>query len=285
MHAAIVASTLLFSYVTAPHAEMREKPEKESKVLSDAYYSEAIKVIEEAGEWAKIETAVDGYQGWVKRNVFCAQNHAFGTDPSKTYAKVIKRIAHIYDRQDTEYGPVLDLPFESRLEVVDPLEPDSKSRWIKVSLLDGTTGYIQRGCIRFEAAPITREEMCKLACSNTFQGIEYLWGGRSSFGYDCSGFAQMLYRQMGVYIPRDSKDQVNWSGFRKTSREELKPGDLIFFGLAEDTIRHVGMYVGDDCFVHATIAENMPDIHLSVLSDAEWNGQGRYSYHCFRTLA
>lgn len=284
MNAALVASTLLFSYITAPHAEMREMPTSESKVISDAYYSEAIRVIEMSGEWAKIETTVDGYQGWVKRSAYGVRAEEFGHDTSKTYIKVMQRVAHLYDRQDTEYGPVLSLPFESRLEVIEPLDRESKSRWIKVALPDGSAGYIQRGSVSFETKRLTADEICELARSNTFQGIDYLWGGRSSFGYDCSGFVQMLYRQMGVYIPRDSKDQMRWAGFRQVSREDLKPGDLVFFGLGADQIRHVGMCVGDDRFVHATVSENMPYIHCSNLSDAEWNGQGRYAYRCFRSL-
>jgi cell wall-associated NlpC family hydrolase len=95
----------------------------------------------------------------------------------------------------------------------------------------------------------------------------------------------MLYRQMGVFLPRDSKDQVKSSLFVETSLSLLKAGDLIFFGLEQGKIRHVGMYLGDDQFIHSTVAENQPYIRISQLSSPEWSGGGRFKYRTFRTLA
>ena len=94
----------------------------------------------------------------------------------------------------------------------------------------------------------------------------------------------MLYRQMGIYLPRDSKDQIHWEGFTAIPIDQLLPGDLIFFGLAQDKIRHVGLYLGNNKFIHATVAENAPYIRVSLLSDPEWNGSGRFVYRAARTL-
>jgi gamma-D-glutamyl-L-lysine dipeptidyl-peptidase len=274
-------ASLPFYYINEPVVNMREKPGTESEIVSQAYYSEAIRTLEEAVDWVKIETTIDHYQGWVKKSVLVQTPKAFSSDPSSVIARVNRCAAHLYGVSDTVFGPMMTLPFESRLEVLEPKQ-ESDSRWIKVSLVDGRQGYIQRGDITLNPNLLNSNEMCAL--SGHFLNLPYTWGGRSSFGYDCSGFVQMLYRQMGIYLPRDSKDQIQWEGFAAISLDNLLPGDLIFFGLAQDKIRHVGLYLGNNKFIHATVAENAPYIHTSLLSDPEWNGSGRLVYRAARSL-
>ena len=69
-----------------------------------------------------------------------------------------------------------------------------------------------------------------LALSKTFLGLPYTWGGTSSYGYDCSGFTQMLERRRGVIMPRDAQPQADWSGVVPVERKDLQPGDLLYFG-------------------------------------------------------
>jgi cell wall-associated NlpC family hydrolase len=97
-----------------------------------------------------------------------------------------------------------------------------------------------------------------------FLGLPYTWGGRSSFGYDCSGFVQMLMRQRGYYIPRDADVQAAWSGFAPVKRAELRAGDVLFFG-SEGKITHTGMYIGKGQFIHATTHDH-PVIQISPLN-------------------
>jgi gamma-D-glutamyl-L-lysine dipeptidyl-peptidase len=282
MTSSIFLATLsLLSYVSAPVAEMRESPKKESEVVSQAYFSEKVNVLQESQDWVKIETEADHYQGWVQKNELCEREQPFLSKPSTTAAKVTRCAAHLYSLQDIVYGPFLTLPFDSKLEVLE-MENGADGRWIKVALVDGRQGYIQRGDITLDDAPLTREQM--LSMSMQFLGLPYTWGGKSSFGYDCSGFAQMLYRQMGISLPRDSKDQILWEGFNTIAIDELAPGDLIYFGITEDKIRHVGMYLGDNRFIHASARENKPYLRISRLSDPEWNGSSYYQYRTARAL-
>lgn len=258
---------------------MREVPENLSEVVSQAYFSEQVKVIEENSHWTKIETTVDHYQGWIKSDQLCHQENDFYAN-SYTTAKVNRCMAHLYHTPDTIYGPLLTIPFESMLRVID-LGNDN-GRWIKVLTVDGREAFIQRGDIILHEIPLRRDQLPSYSLQ--FLGLPYTWGGRSSFGYDCSGFVQMLYRQMGVYLPRDAKDQVKWEGVTPIEIDYMLPGDLLFFGLSEDKVRHVGMYIGSDKFIHATVAENAPYIHISKLSDPEWNGSGKWLYRAARKL-
>lgn len=267
----------LFHYIDVPVQEMRLKPCEESEQVSQLIFSEQVTLVNEENEWLLVKTS-DQYEGWIKKASVCTREDLYPT-VAATVAKVNRLAVHLYKEPSVFFGPLMTLPFESRLEVITYL-PDE--RWIKVALPDGGEGYIQSGDITLDQTLLTREEVCKLA--ERFLGLPYTWGGRSSFGYDCSGFVQMLYRQMGVALPRNSRQQQKWEGFKKIAIEELSPGDLIFFGTAEDQISHVGMYLGNQKFIHTSAAENMPYLRISDLTDSHWCGIGLRPYRTACTL-
>ncbi len=97
-----------------------------------------------------------------------------------------------------------------------------------------------------------------------FVGIPYRWGGNTVVdGMDCSGFARAVYNLCGVNIPRTSAEQYKIG--QKIDRDELADGDLVFFGSSENQITHVGIYVGNNRFVHAP--KRGEDIKISTLND------------------
>jgi gamma-D-glutamyl-L-lysine dipeptidyl-peptidase len=97
-----------------------------------------------------------------------------------------------------------------------------------------------------------------------FVGIPYQWGGDNVVdGMDCSGFVRAVYNLCGVNIPRTSREQ--FSTGESVGREDLKDGDLVFFGNSEDAINHVGIYVGNNRFVHAP--RRGDEIKVSSLDD------------------
>ena len=83
-----------------------------------------------------------------------------------------------------------------------------------------------------------------------FLGVAYRFGGTSPTGFDCSGFMQFIFRKsFSVNLPRTSAEQANVG--IPVSRNELRPGDMVFFRTSGNRISHVGMYVGNDRFIHA----------------------------------
>ena len=121
-------------------------------------------------------------------------------------------------------------------------EPADDARWLQVRLPDDRAGWMQAGDVSFDPKPLTIAET--LEFSKRFLGLPYTWGGTSSFGYDCSGFAQMLCRRRGVLMPRDAQPQADWSGVVAVDRKDLQPGDLLYFGASDKKITHTGIYHG-----------------------------------------
>jgi len=121
--------------------------------------------------------------------------------------------------------------------------------------------------VQADVTPLTIDQMIVLA--NKFLGVTYTWGGSSSFGFDCSGFTQMLQLQRGVIMPRDADLQAAWGGVIAVERKDLQPGDLLFFGESAGHITHTGMYIGNGEFIHDTTHEH-PGVQVSKLDDAPW---------------
>ena len=98
-----------------------------------------------------------------------------------------------------------------------------------------------------------------------YLGYSYVYGGNSpETGFDCSGFTSYVYAQMGYSINRSSSDQYKNGEF--VPYDDLQPGDLVFFSRGSLAIGHVGIYVGDGCFIHATCPGDV--VRITALSSS-----------------
>jgi cell wall-associated NlpC family hydrolase len=261
---ALFAAALPNAVVLEPVANMYSKPSRDADVVSQAIYGANVALMEEKDGWAHIRTA-DEYTGWtplpslLKGKPYAASGKA---------AEVQSLFAHIYrDASVTRHAPLITVPFESKLEVA--AQPEADARWLEVRLPDDRTGWIQAGDISLNPSKLTISQTLEFA--QRFLGLPYTWGGTSSYGYDCSGFQQMLGRRRGLAMPRDAQPQADWEGVAPVERrEDLQPGDLLYFGSGPKKITHTGIYLGENRFISSTTHEK-PMIRIDDLNDPYWN--------------
>ncbi len=245
--------------INRPFINLYLIPRINTEVSTQGMYGEAVTLItEKPNGWCQVQTA-DKETGWVKRNTLSQ------TDYQSHIYSVKGLFAHLYRSADTTISPpLMTLPFGAKIklsETVDPL-----SRWFPILLVTGKKGWIQRGDIDFSPTPKPFSEIFSLA--RTFMGIPYTWGGTTSYGFDCSGFIQMLFKKLDYLIPRNARDQVNWEGFYSVEPSSLAPGDILFFG--EGKIGHVGLYIGDGQFLHAGVRDGVHAVGISLLKKTNY---------------
>jgi cell wall-associated NlpC family hydrolase len=266
MALALLAAIAPEAVVLKPVANMYAQPTDDAEVVSQAIYGTNIGVVETRPGWLRVRTP-DEYTGWMP--VENLRRLGAGEKPyasSGRVAWVESLFANIYREPNIiKRQPLITVPFETRLEVIT--EPEDNPRWLQIRLPDDRSGWLQRGDVSFDSRPLSIEAAIEL--SRRFLGLPYTWGGASSFGYDCSGFTQMLCRRRGAPIPRDADVQAASPGVVAVKREDLKPGDLLFFGRAADRITHTGMYIGEGKFVNATTWIR-PVVQVCDLGDPHW---------------
>lgn len=261
--------------VVVPVTNMYSGPTEQSDVVSQALYGSNVTLLTARGEWCRIQTA-DHYKGWVPSRHLRLVQVGSGYATAGAIVQVESLFANLYREPDvTKHKPVLTLPFEVKLEVIPKEAGDEKKAqaksgdedWLQVRLPDQRSAWIQASDVVSDPKPLSIPESIELA--KRFLGLPYLWGGTSSYGFDCSGFTQMLVRARGVNMPRDADKQAAWSGVVAVERKDLQPGDLLFFGSSVRNIDHTGMYIGNGQFIQDSTSGH-PVVQISRLADEPW---------------
>jgi len=257
-----VAGCLWSDVINQPVVNVYIQPQDNTEVDSQAIYGTTVSVIEDNGSgWSKIQMP-DQLTGWVKSSQV-TRNDAF--EKSNLLRPLRNLFAHIYRVKDTTpYPPLLTIPYGAKVKLVSG--EDSGERWVPIELVTGEQAWIQRGDIDFSPRPKTLPEI--LAFSKKFIGLPYTWGGTSSYGYDCSGFIQMLFKEMGILLPRNSRDQAQSSLLVPVAKDGMLPGDLIFFG--ESRITHVGLYLGNGEVIYSGVRGETPTVMIDHLQTTKY---------------
>ena len=119
-----------------------------------------------------------------------------------------------------------------------------------------------------------------------FLGVPYRLGGNTEqSGFDCSGFTRHIFENsIGLVLPRRADEQATTAGLLNIHRAELKPGDLVFFNTMKRTFSHVGIYVGDDKFIHSPRSGSQ--VRVEDMNESYWkkrfNGARRVTIEALR---
>lgn len=265
--AGVAAAETVAAVISTPVANMYSEPNLNVDVVSQAILGANVEIVEERPGWDHVRTN-DQYAGWVQQHdleKFQAGSAGYAT--SGEIAQVSSLSANLYRETNvTAHAPVLTVPFEARLEVIAHGRGEDEG-WLQVRLPDRRTAWVQTGDVELSPRNLSIEE--SIALGRRFLGVTYTWGGRSSFGFDCSGFTQMMVRSRGITMPRDADLQAAWNGVVPVKRKKLRAGDLLFFGGSADHITHTGMYIGHGKFIHDTVHDH-PGVQISRLKDQPW---------------
>lgn len=204
---------------------LRIDPSDTSELVSQVLYGELFKILEQRKSWSKVRLAYDKYEGWI-------DNKQYVEIPESDYNSVIEQdhllstdlIEYVQDENDQLYT----IPIGSSLNGLSLLNHS----------FDGNSSSQKQ------------EKSNLIKTAFLYLNAPYLWGGKTPFGIDCSGFTQMVYKLNGYHLLRDASQQAT-QGNALSFIEESEPGDLAFFDNAEGHITHVGIIMEDNYIIHA----------------------------------
>lgn len=219
-----------------------------SEMVTQLLYGDHFEIIETQTKWIKIRIAFDGYEGWLDKKQYFEinekdfnklnSNNLYSTDLLSLMTTASDQLMPVCIGSSIEASKLLNHQFDG----------NSNENFKKKDLVETAMLYLNS---------------------------PYLWGGKSPFGIDCSGFSQMVYKISNIPLFRDASEQAK-QGQALSFIEESEPGDLAFFDNEEGKIIHVGIMMKDNYIIHAHGQVRIDRIDHSGIFNTK---TGRYSHN------
>ncbi len=212
----------------------RKEPSSTSEMVTQLLFGETYTVVEGNEDWLQIVSTFDSYPSWIsaKQHTPLSQVEFEKLDSNHLNAELVQII------QQTTTKQVFPLTIGATL-------PNLKNGKLSIAGME----------FEFEGQSINSSQTKSIdklkETAFLFLNAPYLWGGRSPFGIDCSGFSQLVYKLNGYQLPRDASQQVEL-GSPLSFVEEAQAGDLAFFDNEEGKIVHVGIVLENQQIIHAS---------------------------------
>lgn len=222
---------------------LRSEPTDIGEMVSQVLYGEHFKVLEQRDKWSRIRVAFDGCEGWIDN-----KQHQKISEEDYNRFESEKRIlsADLIEFICGEKQHLMPIPLGSVLNAVTYLN------------------HTHSGNTTFG----TKEKANLLQTAFLYLNTPFLWGGKTPFGIDSSGFTQMVYKLNGYTLHRNADQQAK-QGESLSFIEESEPGDLAFFDNREGVITHVGIMMSDNYIIHADGKVRLDRIDHSGIYNAD----------------
>ena len=236
---------------------LRSAANTSSSILAELKNGTAVTVVSTANGWCKV--TYSGKTGYIKQDYVSTTGSASNnTSASTGTAAVVKCSSTVNFRSAASTSSTIlgELKNGTAVTVIS-----TSNGWSKVSYA-GTTGYISADYLvtassgtaispsnTAASVSISAKRQSVLNYAAQFLGVPYVYGGSTPSGFDCSGFTSYVFKNTVGSIPRVA--QAQYDATTRVSRDDLLPGDLVFFGSSTSSISHVGIYVGSNQFIHA----------------------------------
>lgn len=204
---------------------VRRENSDTSEMVTQLLFGDHFFILEKQAKWSRICIAADLYEGWIDN----------------------KQFAEVSEKEYIEYLSLPDKLLTNFVEYVT----DKNGLLIPLTMGANLKAAPFLGMRIHEEARFGKQDKDLIPkIAGNFLNAPYLWGGKSPFGLDCSGFTQIVYKIAGYHIRRDASQQSG-QGIPLSFIEESEPGDLAFFDNQEGRIIHVGILLQDNHIIHA----------------------------------
>lgn len=250
---ALTASMLLPSSLAVYQAKVKAdslylRSAPGGSVIATLSQGTTVAVTNNSSEWYKV--IVDGKEGYVSGSYLTGTT---ATDFSVGSGRITcSSTVNLRSEANTSSSILTSLSNGTAVTITGV-----SGGWYKVSV-NGKSGYIKADYITTSVSSsanmasysgLSAKRTAVLDYAAKFLGVPYVYGGSTPSGFDCSGFTSYVYKNTVCSIERVAQAQFDTT--TRVSRDELLPGDLVFFGSSAYSISHVGIYVGDGQFIHA----------------------------------
>ncbi len=221
----------MFGICNLANIPLRIEPSDRSEIVSQVLFGEHFLILEKQKQWIKIRLQYDEYEGWVDEKQF---QYISEKEYEYLNQKGISLNSDLIEYISGNDNFMMPIPLGSSLSFLENKE-------------------INHLNLVFEGSKTSNQKPKSDIVSTAFLYLNapYLWGGKSPFGIDCSGFTQMVYKLCGYKLLRDAYQQSN-QGDALSFIEESEPGDLAFFDNEDGNIIHVGIIMKDNYIIHAS---------------------------------
>ena len=210
---------------------VRLEPSDRSEQVTQLLFGEHFTILEQQQKWSKIKIVFDNYEGWID---------------NKQYQEISeKQFDSLNENPVVLSADLIEFISNPKNELL-PISIGSSLSFLNDESLN-ISNYSFEGVKTCGVKP--KADLIKTAYM--YLNAPYLWGGKTPFGIDCSGFTQMVYKLNGYNLLRDASQQAT-QGEVLSFIEESEPGDLAFFDNEEGNIIHVGIMLDNNYIIHAS---------------------------------